>query len=83
MTLSGTVLLLVHDMDGRSRTSVAGKGLVDRWLKASDVFHWHVFTVSRLQVLVQNGKNFIVEDLEFSDSVHHLLKWLKERKRLL
>lgn len=38
------------------------------------MFHWHVLSVSRLQVLVQDGKNLVVEDLEFADSVHHLLQ---------
>lgn len=57
--------------------SAAGEGLVDGWLEASDVFHRQVLPISGLQVLVQNGKDLIVEDLEFADSVHHLLQRLK------
>ena len=51
------------------------------WLEASDVFHRHVLSVSRLKVLVQDGKNLIVEDLEFADSVDHLLQWLKGHRQ--
>lgn len=58
-------------------TSAAGERLVYRWLEASDVFHRHVLSVSRLQVLVQDGENLVVEDLEFADSVDHLLQRLK------
>lgn len=62
-------------------TSAAGEGLVYRWLEASDVFHRHVLSVSRLQVLVQDGENLVVEDLEFADSVDHLLQWLKGSRK--
>ena len=45
------------------------------------MFHRHVLAVSRLQVLVQDGKNLIVEDLEFADSVDHLLQRLMGRRK--
>lgn len=49
---------------------------MDRRLEAADVFHRHVLSISGLQVLVQDGKDLVVEDLEFTDSVNHLLQWL-------
>lgn len=33
----------------------------------------HVLAVARLHVLVQDGEDLVVEDLESTDSVHHLL----------
>lgn len=49
---------------------------MDRRLEAADMFHRHVLSISGLQVLVQDGKDLIVEDLEFTDSVNHLLQRL-------
>lgn len=74
LTVSG--IALVYVTDGDYGTSAAGEGLVDRRLEASHVLHWHVLPVAGLQVLVQDGKDLVVEDLEFTDSVHHLLQWL-------
>lgn len=51
---------------------------MDRWLEAADVFHRQVLSVSRLHVFVQDGKDLVVEDLEFADSVHHLLQRLEK-----
>lgn len=50
---------------------------MDRRLEASHVLHRHVLPVAGLQVLVQDGKDLVVEDLEFTDSVHHLLQRLR------
>lgn len=60
----------------RSGPSAAGERLVDRRLEAADVFHRHVLSISGFQVLVQDGKDLAVEDLEFTDSVDHLLQRL-------
>lgn len=57
--------------------SAAGQRLVDWRLEAAHVFHRHVLAVARLQVLVQDGKDLVVEHLEFTDSVHHLLQRLQ------
>lgn len=75
MTVFGTSL--VQGIYGGCDASAAGERLVYRWLEASDVFHRHVLSVSRLQVLVQDGENLVVEDLEFADSVDHFLQRLK------
>lgn len=69
--------LLLSTSSVQVAASAAGEGLVDGWLEASDVLHWQVLPISRLQVLVQDGKDLIVEDLELADSVHHLLQRLK------
>lgn len=62
------------------RSSAAGERLVDRRLEAADVFHRHVLSVSGLQVLVQDGEDLVVEDLEFADSLDHLLQGLQGNK---
>lgn len=61
--------------------SAAGQRLVYGWLEASNVFHWHVLTVSRLHVLAQDPKDLIVDDLELADSVNHFLQRLENKKR--
>lgn len=76
LTVSG--IALVHVTDGG--TSAAGEGLVDRGLEASHVLHWHVLPIAGLHVLVQDGKDLVVEDLEFTDSVHHLLQRLQGKR---
>lgn len=53
--------------------SAAGERLVYRRLEASHVLDRHVLAVARLHVLVQDGEDLVVEDLESADSVHHLL----------
>lgn len=78
LTVSG--IALVYVTDGDDGTSAAGEGLVDRRLEASHVLHWHVLPVAGLQVLVQDGKDLVVEDLEFADSVHHLLQRLEGKR---
>lgn len=62
--------------------SAAGERLVYRRLEASHVFNRHVLSISRLQVLVQDGKNLVVEDLEFADPVDHFLQWLKKEENI-
>jgi len=53
-----------------------GKRLVNGWLKAPDVFHWHVLclAVAGLQVLVQGGEYLRVQNLKTTDAVHHALQ---------
>lgn len=56
---------------------------MDGRLEAADVFHRHVLPVAGLQVLVQDGEDLVVEDLELPDSVHHLLQrlWWGKKER--
>jgi len=46
---------------------------MDRRLEATDMFYWHVLSIPRLQVLVQNGKDFIIQNLELANSFTHFL----------
>lgn len=46
------------------------------------MFDRHVLSVSRLQVLVQDAEDLVVEDLEFADSVDHFLQWLKGKQTI-
>ena len=60
-------------------SAVAGrKELVYGGLEAPDVFHGEVVSVAGLEVLVENGKDLVVEDLELTDAVDHLLEGLKQ-----
>lgn len=56
--------------------SAAGQRLVDRWLKAANVFHRRALSIARLQVLVQDSDNLIIQNLELANSLHHLLQRL-------
>lgn len=46
---------------------------MDGRLEAPDVFHRHVLPVPGFQVLVQDGEDLVVQDLELADAVHHFL----------
>lgn len=56
-----------------------GQGLVDGWLKAAHVLHSGTVCLHGLHVLVQDGKNLIVQDLVLPDPVGHLLQGLQTR----
>jgi len=48
----------------------------DRRREAAHVLHWQTVRVIDTQVLVQHGKDLIVEDLELAYAVDHLLQRL-------
>lgn len=50
---------------------------MDGRLEAADMFHRRALPVTRLQVLVQDSDDLIVENLELTDPLHHLLQWLQ------
>lgn len=54
--------------------SAAGEGLVDGRLEASHMLHWCALAVARLQVLIQDGDDLVIENLELANSLHHLLQ---------
>lgn len=62
--------------------SLAGgsQGLVDGWLETAHVLHSGTVCFHRLHVLVQDGKNLIVQDLVLPDAVGHLLQGLQKDK---
>lgn len=50
---------------------------MDGRLEAADMFHRRALPITRLQVLVQDSDDLIVENLELTDPLHHLLQWLQ------
>lgn len=62
-----------------SVSTLAGGGqrLVDWGLEAAHVLHRGTVCFHRLHVLVQDGKNLIVQDLILPDPVSHLLQGLE------
>lgn len=46
---------------------------MDGRLEAAHVLHGHVLAVPGFQVLVQNGEDLVVDDLEPADAFHHFL----------
>lgn len=56
--------------------SAAGQRLMDGWLEAAHVLHRGALPVTRLQVLVQDGDDLVVEDLELANPLNHLLQRL-------
>jgi hypothetical protein len=50
---------------------------VDGWLEAAYMLHRCALAITRFQVLVQDSDDFIVENLELADPLHHLLQWLQ------
>lgn len=52
---------------------------MDGWLKAAHVLHSGTVCLHGLHVLVQDGKNLIVQDLVLPDPVGHLLQGLQTR----
>ena len=73
--LSGTL-----EKQGTHAPSAAGQGLVDGWLEAAHMLHGGTVRLHGLHVLVQDGKNLIVQDLVFPDPVCHLLQGLEKDK---
>lgn len=55
-----------------------GQGLVDGWLEATHVLYGGTVCLHGLHVLVQDGKNLIVQDLVLPNSVCHLLQGLQK-----
>lgn len=50
---------------------------MDGWLEAAYMLHRCALAITRFQVLVQDSDDFIVENLELADPLHHLLQWLQ------
>ena len=67
---------------GEWGSDVGGEGVVDGGLEAADVLHRQVVRVPRLQVLVEHRKDLVVENLELTDSVDHLLERLQRKRRV-
>lgn len=59
-----------------------GQGLVDGWLEAAHMLHSGTVCLHRLHVLVEDGKDLIVQDLVLPDAVGHLLKGLQKDKEV-
>ena len=57
--------------------------MLHRRRKASDVLHRHTVRVVQAQVLVQYCKDLVVENLELSNAVHHLLQRLMTQRTKL
>ncbi len=49
-------------------------------LEASNMFHWKIVCVTGFQILVQNCKDLTVQNLEFSNAIHHSFQGLKMEK---
>ena len=60
------------------RSHGAAETVVHGGLEAPHVFHGKVVRVTRLQVLVQHGKDLVVENLELAHTVHHALQGLQQ-----
>lgn len=58
------------------RLAGGGQGLVDGWLEAAHMLHGGTVRLHGLHVLIQDGKNLIVQDLVLPDPVCHLLQGL-------
>lgn len=54
-----------------------GQGLVDGWLEAAHMLHGRTVCLHGLHVLVQDGKDLIVQDLVLPDPVCHFLQGLQ------
>lgn len=52
------------------------QGLVYRGLETADVLHGGAVRLHGLHVLVEDGKDLVVEDLVLPNAVCHLLQWL-------
>lgn len=61
------------------RLAGGGQGLVDGWLEAAHVLHGGTICLYGLHVLVQDGKNLIVQDLVLPDPICHFLQGLQRR----
>ena len=59
----------------------AGQGLMNRWLEAAHVFHGCALSIAGLQILVQNGNYFIIQNLELANSLNHFLQRLQTAEK--
>ena len=50
---------------------------MDRGLEAAYMLHREVVSVGGFEVLVENSKDLVVENLELPDAIHHALQWLE------
>lgn len=73
------LLLLLLQVEGLQDRCLAGggQGLVDGWLETAHMLHSGTVCLYGLHVLVQDGKNLIVQDLVLPDSVCHFLQGLQ------
>lgn len=62
------------------RLAGGGQGLVDGWLEAAHVLHGGTVCLHGLHVLVQDGKNLIVQDLVLPDPVCHFFQRLQRTR---
>lgn len=62
------------------RLAGGGQGLVDGWLEAAHVLHGGTVSLHGLHVLVQDGKNLIVQDLVLPDPVCHFFQRLQRTR---
>ena len=46
------------------------------------MFHRQVIGVTGFEVLVEDSKQLVVENLELPDSIHHTLQWLQWRQAI-
>lgn len=68
--------------EGGSVSTGGSQGLVYRRLEAANMLHSGTVRLHRLHVLVEDGKDLVVEDLVLPNAVCHLLQWLsKEMER--
>lgn len=51
-----------------------------RRLETANVFHSGTVCLHRLHVLVEDGKDLVVEDLVLPNAVCHLLQWLSRQR---
>lgn len=72
------LLLLQLEVCRTFRLAGGGQRLVDGRLEAAHMLHGGTVCLHRLHVLVQDGKNLIVQDLVFPDPVCHLLQGLEK-----
>lgn len=62
------------------RLAGGGQRLVDGWLEAAHVLHGGTVCLHGLHVLVQDGKNLIVQDLVLPDPVCHFFQRLQRTR---
>lgn len=64
--------------EGGSVSTGGSQGLVYRRLEAANMLHSGTVRLHRLHVLVEDGKDLVVEDLVLPNAVCHLLQWLSK-----
>ena len=75
------VCACVHECE-RAISTGRSQGLVYRRLETADVLHGGAVCLHGLHVLVEDGKDLVVEDLVLPDAVCHLLQWLSRKNRI-